>query len=126
MLASGIHPGPVNIATPVTLEGQPGSVIDGGGRENTVTVEAPGVTLRKLTIRNSGLSLFDQNSGIFLGKGAAGAVVEDNVLTDNLIGVYVWGAPNVLFRAAQICGAASAATASSSGTRREPRSSAIR
>jgi nitrous oxidase accessory protein len=75
VLASGIHPGPVNIATPVTLEGQPGSVIDGGGRENTVTVEAPGVTLRKLTIRNSGLSLFDQNSGIFLGKGAAGAVV---------------------------------------------------
>ncbi|GEO39105.1 carbohydrate-binding protein [Skermanella aerolata] len=104
VLASGIHPGPVNIATPVTLEGQPGSVIDGGGRENTVTVEAPGVTLRKLTIRNSGLSLFDQNSGIFLGKGAAGAVVEDNVLTDNLIGVYVWGAPNVLVRGNRVQG----------------------
>ena len=30
------------------------------------------MTLRRLTVRNSGLSLFDQNSGIFLGKGAAG------------------------------------------------------
>ena len=54
------------------------------------------MTLRRLTVRNSGLSLFDQNSGIFLGKEAAGAVVEDNDLTDNLIGIYVWGAPDVL------------------------------
>ena len=74
VLAPGIHPGPVTVTTPVTLEGQPGAVLDGGGQQSTVTVEAPGVTLRNLTVRNSGLSLFDQNSGIFLTKEAAGAV----------------------------------------------------
>ena len=104
VLAPGIHPGPVTVATPVTLEGQPGAVIDGGGRQSTVTVEAPGVTLRNLTVRNSGLSLFDQNSGIFLTKEAAGAVVENNDLIDNLIGIYVWGAPDAMVRGNRVQG----------------------
>ncbi|UEM21465.1 nitrous oxide reductase family maturation protein NosD [Skermanella mucosa] len=104
VLAPGIHPGPVTVAVPVTLEGLPGAVIDGGGRRSSITVESPGVTLRRLTVRNSGLSLFDQDSGIFLGKGAAGAVVEDNELIDNLIGIYVWGAPDVLVRGNRVRG----------------------
>jgi nitrous oxidase accessory protein len=62
------------------------------------------VTLRNLTVRNSGLSLFDQNSGIFLTKEAAGAVVEDNDLIDNLIGIYVWGAANTMVRGNRVQG----------------------
>lgn len=103
-LAPGLHPGPVTVATTLTLEGEPGAVIDGGGQGSVLTVSAPDVTLRGLEIRNSGLSLFEQNAGIFLGKQAKRAVVEDNRLRDNLIGVYVWGADASLVRGNDITG----------------------
>ncbi|MBP2301143.1 nitrous oxide reductase family maturation protein NosD [Azospirillum picis] len=104
VLAAGVHPGPLTIRTPVTLTGEPGAVIDGQGSGSTLTVLAPNVTLRHLEIRNSGLSLIDQNAGVFLGKEARGAVVEDNRLRDNLIGVYIWGAADSLVRRNDIVG----------------------
>ncbi|PWC39426.1 nitrous oxide reductase family maturation protein NosD [Azospirillum sp. TSO35-2] len=104
VLAAGVHPGPLTVRTPVTLTGEPGAVIDGRGEASTLTVLAPDVTVRGLEIRNSGLSLIDQNAGIFLGKEARGATVEDNRLRDNLIGVYVWGAADSLVRRNDIVG----------------------
>ncbi|MFC7334280.1 nitrous oxide reductase family maturation protein NosD [Rhodocista pekingensis] len=104
VLRPGRHPGPVTVAVPVTLTAEPGAVIDGGGTGNSLTVTAPGVTLRGLEVRNSGDSLFDQNSGIFLDRTATGAVVEDNVLRGNLIGIYAWGAADSLIRGNSIHG----------------------
>lgn len=103
-LAPGVHPGPVTVTTPVTLEGEAGAVIDGGGQGSVLTVLAPGVTVRGVEVRNSGLSLFEQNAGIFLGKTAKGAVIEDNRLRDNLIGIYVWGAGDTLVRRNDVAG----------------------
>ncbi|WP_343055106.1 nitrous oxide reductase family maturation protein NosD [Azospirillum oleiclasticum] len=98
VLRPGTHDGPVRVTVPVTLAGEPGAVVAGTGTGHVVHVTAPGVTIRGLEIKGSGTSLFDQHAGVFLGKEAEGAVVEDNRITGNLIGVYVWGAKDSLVR----------------------------
>lgn len=91
-LLAGTHQGGVTIDIPhLTLVGEPGAIVDGGLQARAVWVRAPDVTLRRLTIRHSGTSLFDMDAGVFLDKTADRAVVEDNVFEDNLIAVYVWG-----------------------------------
>ncbi len=104
LLAPGVHPGPVTVRVPVTLQGQPGAVVDGRGQRSVLTVTVPDVTVRGLEIRNSGISLFDQHAGVFLGKEAHRAVIEDNRLRDNLIGVYVWGAQDAMVRRNDVAG----------------------
>ncbi len=104
-LAPGVHRGPVVVATPhLTLQGAPGAIIDGGGAGNTITVAAPDVVLRDLIIRGSGLSLPDKNSGVFIGRGADRAVVADNDLEGNLIGVYLDGPRDALVQHNRIAG----------------------
>lgn len=98
-LASGVHRGSVVIGTPgLTLEGEPGAVVDGLREGRTFWVTAPDVTIRDLTVRGSGLSLIDKQAGIFLDRTADRAVVEDNTLQDNLIAVYADGPQQALIR----------------------------
>ena len=104
-LQAGVHPGGLVIETPrVVLEGEPGTVIDGGTHGRAVWVKAADVTVRRVTVRHSGTSLFDMDAGIFLDKTADRATVEDNVLEDNLIGVYVWGPHDATVRHNRIQG----------------------
>lgn len=91
-LAPGRHAGPVVIDKPLTLEGRPGAVLDGGGKGRVIQVSAPDVAVRSLEITGSGLDLSAMDSGVFLDKAAERAVVEGNRVLDNLVGVYVWGA----------------------------------
>jgi len=104
VLRPGVHAGPVTIAVPVTLTAEAGAVIDGGGQGRAISVTAPGVTLTGLDVRNSGTDLSTGDAGIFLDRTAIGAVVRDNTLTGNLIGIYVWGAEDVLVRGNRIRG----------------------
>ena len=53
-LAPGEYAGGVRIAKPLALLGEPGAVIDGGGRGDVVRVTAPDVVLAHLTLRRSG------------------------------------------------------------------------
>lgn len=91
-LAAGIHAGPVTIERPLVLDGEDGAIVQGSGEGKVITVMAPDVAIRRVTVRGSGTSLFGMDSGIFLDKTAERAVVEHNRLEANLIGVYVWGA----------------------------------
>jgi nitrous oxidase accessory protein len=105
VLAPGTYRGGIVVATPnLTLQGEDGAVIDGGGNGNTVTVKARGVTLRHLGIRNSGRSLIDKNSGVFFDRTADKSTIEDCDLTDNLISVYLDGPRNALVRGNRITG----------------------
>jgi nitrous oxidase accessory protein len=97
-LAAGIHAGPVTIDRPLVLEGATGAIVQGTGEGKVVTVAAPDVTIRRVTVRGSGISLFGMDAGIFLDKSAARAKIEDNRLEENLIGVYVWGARDAQVR----------------------------
>lgn len=103
-LAPGVYDGPVRIDRPVALKGRAGVVIEGHGNGRTVDVAAPNVTIEGLTIRNSGRSLARMDAAIFLEKTAPNAVVRDNVLRGNLVGVYVHGAANALVEGNDISG----------------------
>jgi nitrous oxidase accessory protein len=91
-LSPGDYHGSVRIDRSLQLVGRQGAVLDGDGADNVITVGAPDVTVRGVTIRGSGRDLQAMNSGIFLQKTAERATIEDNRLVGNLFGVYVHGA----------------------------------
>jgi len=88
-LGAGVHAGPVVVAKPLTLEGEPGAVVDGGGVGQVIRVTAPDAVIRGLTVRNSGADIATMDAGIFLDRGAARVRIEGNSLEHNLFGVYV-------------------------------------
>lgn len=104
VLAPGVHLGPLLIDRPLTLQGEPGAIIDGQGLATAIKVVAPQVTLRGLAIRNSGHDDESMDAGVFLARTAAHADVEDNNLTGNLVGVWVHGAPDATVRHNRIIG----------------------
>ena len=91
-LAPGNYHGSIRIDRPLELVGTEGVVLDGDGSGNVITVSAPDVVVRGVTIRGSGRDLQAMDSGIFLQKTAERAKIEDNRLVGNLFGVYVHGA----------------------------------
>lgn len=97
-LSAGTYFGPILLAKSLKIIGRDGVTVKGSGRGNVITVKAADVSISGLTITGSGLLLETQDSGIFLSKQATGAIVEDNRIIDNLIGVYVWGAKMAILR----------------------------
>jgi nitrous oxidase accessory protein len=104
VLQAGEHRGPLHIARKIVLEGEPGAAVIGPGRGNVVAVSAPEAVVRGLTIRGSGTDLERMDSGIFIEKAAARAVVEANRIEGNLYGVYIHGAPEAVVRKNEIIG----------------------
>jgi len=103
-LMPGTYAGQITISRPLTLDGGGRATIIGADEGSTITVKAPNVTLRELTVTGSGLLLESQDSGIFLSKEATGAKVVDNRLVDNLIGIYIWGARDAVVASNSIIG----------------------
>ena len=102
-LEPGIHNGPLLIDRPLTLEGRPGAVVDGGGKGRSIEVSAPQVTIHGITVRGSGVDNA-MDAGIYLDQKALGASVEGNTISGNLIGVYVHGAAGAIVRGNTIVG----------------------
>jgi nitrous oxidase accessory protein len=92
----GIYAGPLTIATPITLIGEPGATIQGDSRNDVITVTAPDVTVRGFIVRGSGDSLDREHAGI-VGL-APRLTVEGNRLEDTLFGIYLKNAPNSILR----------------------------
>ena len=76
----------------------------GTRKGRTLWVKSEDVTVRYLTVTNSGLSLSRMDAGIFLEQTAHRALVEHNQLINNLVGVYVWGPHNALVQHNHIIG----------------------
>jgi nitrous oxidase accessory protein len=91
-LAPGVHQGPIMLERPITLEGGGTAVIDGRGIGSVVIIAGPDIVVRELEIRGSGSSHETMDAGVKLMREARRAVVEDNRILGNLIGVHVWGA----------------------------------
>jgi nitrous oxidase accessory protein len=104
ILEPGRHDGPVTLDRPVTLEGAPGAEIVGNGHGSVITVTAPDVTIRGLSVSGSGQDGEAIDSGIRLLKGATRAVVERNHLTDNLHGIDIHGARDAVVRGNTVIG----------------------
>ncbi|MBF0270093.1 MAG: nitrous oxide reductase family maturation protein NosD [Alphaproteobacteria bacterium] len=91
-LEAGIHQGGLVLAKPVALQGLPGAVIEGGGEGSVIRVTVPGVSIRDLTIRKSGIRPVDYDSAIFVEKQAGNFTAERNWLDGNLFGIVLHGA----------------------------------
>ncbi len=84
-LPAGIYQGPAVISKPLTLEGDDQVIIDAGGHGTVLTIQADGVTLRGLTLRASGNSHDQLDSGLMAeGKNL---LIENNVIEDVLFGI---------------------------------------
>lgn len=90
-LLPGTHSGPVLVDRAVTLDGRGEATIEGNGTGSVIQVTVPDVTLRGLTVIGSGSKGDGRDAGISLGKKAARAVVEDNRILGNLVGVDIRG-----------------------------------
>jgi nitrous oxidase accessory protein len=99
---AGVHAGPIVIDRPLTLEGDDGAVIDGGGNGDVVRIEAPDVIVRGLLIRNSGTSLDREHAGIVVL--APRATIDRCVIEDALFGVTMSEAPDSILRDTRIRG----------------------
>src|SRR5512145_900031 len=84
-LPPGTYQGPAVISKPITLDGDGKVIIDAGGRGTVLTVKADRVTLRGLTLRNSGDS-HDKLDGGLMAEGNE-LLIENNVIEDVLFGI---------------------------------------
>ena len=130
VLGPGTYTGPVVIDKPLALEGTFGAVIDNGGAGTVLKILAPDVSVRGLTIRNSGTKGENFDSGVYIEQGADHVTVEDNRLEGNLFGIVLHGSKFATVATttsliAAIFGQTTAATASTSGTTPARSSTAI-
>ncbi|CRZ19794.1 nitrous oxide reductase family maturation protein NosD [Kingella kingae] len=104
-LAAGTY-GKIIINKPLTIESeQPHQAeIRGDRTGRTVWVQSPDVVVRNLTITQSGLSLPKMDAGVFLDKTSTNALIENNHILDNSVGVYLWGSEKSMVRGNKIVG----------------------
>jgi len=84
-LPAGTYRGPAVIAKPLVLESIGKVIIDGGGTGTVLTIKADHVTIRGLTVRNSGGS-HDAIDGGIMAEGSH-LLIENNIIEDVLFGV---------------------------------------
>jgi nitrous oxidase accessory protein len=99
---AGVYPGPLVIDKAITLVGQDMPVIQGTGSGDVVQITAPNVTLRGFVVRNSGISLDQENAAIVVT--ADHVILENNHIEDALFGVYLANAPFGVVRGNVISG----------------------
>ena len=103
-LQDGIYNGNLVINQSITLTGSHNAKIVGDKTTNTIKIMANNVVIENLTIKGSGLDLSKQDSGIFINQGSKDAIIKNNHLEDNLIGIYLWGSINSLVEKNRIIG----------------------
>lgn len=93
VLPEGRWEGGVRIERSITLRGEPGAVVDGGGRGTVLEVQAPLVVIRDLEVRGSGNGMENPrtnvDSCIWSSPTADGLEVRDSRFPDCLFGIYV-------------------------------------
>ena len=70
----------------ISLVGEEDAVIDGGGAGSVINISGNGVTVKGLTIQNSGTN--ETDSGIYVQEGK-NHVLKDNTFKDTMHGIYV-------------------------------------
>ncbi|MBT2685243.1 nitrous oxide reductase family maturation protein NosD [Bacillus sp. ISL-37] len=86
LISPGLYKESVLINKEVTIKGEEGAIIDGGGEGNVITITASNVVLDGLTIQNSGSDQDD--SGIYIKK-AHRNVIKNNKLNNVQNGIYI-------------------------------------
>ncbi|RMF59657.1 MAG: nitrous oxide reductase family maturation protein NosD, partial [Calditrichaeota bacterium] len=96
LISPGIYDGPLIIDKSISLVGEKFPIIDGRGKGTVILVTAPNVTITGFRIRNSGISLNNEDAGISIN--ARRATIENNQIEDVLFGVYLRKADSSLIQ----------------------------
>jgi nitrous oxidase accessory protein len=96
-LAPGLYRGGVVIDKPLTLQGVSDAIIDAEGVGDVIRVEAVDVTIRGLTLRNSGFNLTKMNAAVHGARGVHRLAVEDTFMEGNAFGLWVWHSDDIRF-----------------------------
>lgn len=96
VLVSGTYTGSVNVHRSLTLLGNKTSIIDGEGTAHVITVSAPDVIIRGLSVQHSGNDLNNEDSAIFITENGDRARIESNHFENNLMGIYLKGPESVI------------------------------
>lgn len=96
-LAQGLYQGGVLVDKPLTLHGDPGAIIDADGHGDVIRVEATDVTIRGLTLRNSGFNLTRMNAAVHGARGSHRLVVEETTMEENAFGLWLWHSNDIRF-----------------------------
>lgn len=100
ILTPGEYFGPARITKPLTLEGRGQAIIDAGGRGTILYIQADDVTVRGLTLRNSGQS-HDAIDGGIMAEGHR-LRIENNRIENVLFGISLHKSEDSLIRANHI------------------------
>jgi len=103
-LLPGTYNGPITLTKALHLVGQRTSIVKGSGVGSTITVAAPDVVIRGLTVTGSGTALETMDSAIFVNKAGDRALIENNRIEGNLFGVYFWGPNDAVMRGNTVIG----------------------
>lgn len=115
VLLPGVHPATaLKIDKALTIEGQPGSVVDGGEQGSILLIETNNVTVRDLHIRNTGVSYSRDFAAIKL-ENARDCVFENNRITDVAYGFHIAKSTNILVQSNLIQSAFTDQTSSGNG-----------
>ncbi|MCP4964568.1 MAG: nitrous oxide reductase family maturation protein NosD [bacterium] len=82
----------INIDKPITLISNGDTIIDAGGEGSAITVKAADVTIEGFLIRNTGVSLDRENSGIDASESPR-LTIRNNTFEDVLFGMFLRKAP---------------------------------
>lgn len=85
----GFYRANLHIDKALTLRGLDRPTISGGQTGDTIRITAPDVVIEGLIVRDSGVSLKNQNAGIYIFPGSHRAVVRNCDITYNLFGLWI-------------------------------------
>ena len=91
----GLYKERLLIDKPLTLQGIDRPTVSGSNEGDTLRITAEDVVIDGLNVRDSGDSLLNQNSGIYIQPGAHRAVVRNCDLSYNLFGLWIEKANDV-------------------------------
>lgn len=86
LVAPGLYKESLVINKEVSIKGEEGTTIDGGGNGNVITVTASNVVIEGISIQNSGSA--QEDSGIYIKK-AHRNVIQNNTVKDVQNGIYI-------------------------------------
>jgi nitrous oxidase accessory protein len=103
-LTPGTYQGPIEINVPLVLDGQGDAHIEGNEIGSVIVVNAPDVIVRGIKVTGSGSDGQNRDSGIVTAQSADRALIENNVLLGNLVGIDVHGTKDAVVRTNKIEG----------------------
>lgn len=95
----------IEMTKPLTLEGERGVIIDGLGQGSIFVIKSDSVTIKNMTIRNSGFSYIEDRAAVKVFKSHY-SFIENCVITNCFMGIHMLESENCFIRNNTITGTA--------------------